>query len=223
MSDRQRHAVDHHLPGKQSRSASDTLASSKRAKIRYRRARTGCLSTGNADARRKSGKIAFDRERCVRSCPSPQRQSRVCYLWDRKSRQRWRSEHYQHDDPDGGEQQCFEDFHARLAFPIRWRAERHMPGRDMAARRLHVDALVVEKISARKLQERAFVQSAQNSFVDADVPARSVRTTRSWAGALRAVTRAVRWARVRREFGLDPMQRREKTLEGLPTRVLWPR
>src|SRR5437899_1849312 len=58
--------------------------------------------------------------------------------------------------------QGLEDFQAGLRFLFVGDPERHMAGRDVAARRLDVAVLVVEKnIRAESLQERALVQPTQ--------------------------------------------------------------
>src|SRR5216117_4446881 len=92
-----------------------------------------------------------------------------------------------------------------------------MAGSLVAARRLDVAALVVEKnVRAESLQERTLVQPAQKQgFVDADVPG-AERAHDAFVGgrAARRHQGGTDGRAVRREFGLDPVQGGEKTLEG---------
>src|SRR2546430_6519561 len=118
--------------------------------------------------------------------------------------------------PTAASSRVLKIFMPALRFLFVGDAERHMPGRDVAARRLDVAALVVEKnVRAEGFQERALVQPAQKQgFVDADVPG-AQRAHDAFVGG-RAARRHQRGAdgrAVRREFGLDAMQRRQKTLE----------
>src|SRR5256714_2372039 len=118
--------------------------------------------------------------------------------------------------PTAASSRVLKIFMPALRFLFVGDAERHMPGRDVAGRRLDVAALVVEKnVRAEGFQERALVQPAQKQgFVDADVPG-AQRAHDAFVGG-RAARRHQGGAdgrAVRREFGLDAMQRREETLE----------
>src|SRR2546430_163412 len=118
--------------------------------------------------------------------------------------------------PTAASSRVLKIFMPALRFLFVGDAERHMPGRDVAARRLHAAALVLGKnVRAEGLQERALVQPAQKQgFVDADVPG-AQRAHDAFVGG-RAARRHQRGAdgrAVRREFGLDAMQPREQTLE----------
>lgn len=70
----------------------------------------------------------------------------------------------------------------------------YMAGGDNLARPFAMAGLVVKKhIGCKGLQKRRFIQPAKKQrLVQTNIPPRSVRITRSWAGAERAVTSAVR-------------------------------
>src|SRR5437773_11333197 len=118
--------------------------------------------------------------------------------------------------PTAASSRVLKIFMPALRFLFVGDAERHMPGRDVPARRLDVAALVVEKnVRAESFQERALVQPAQKQgFVDADVPG-AQRAHDAFVGrrAARRHQGGAHGRAVRREFGLDAMQRRQKTLE----------
>src|SRR5882672_4394556 len=90
-------------------------------------------------------------------------------------------------------------------------AERDVPGRDVAARRLGVTALVVEEdVGAESLQKWALVEPAEEQrLVDADIP-RAQGAHHAFVGgrAARSHQGSPDGRALGRMLGLDTMQRR---------------